>query len=296
MDDRALLLAVADTGSFAGAARQSGLSRSTVLRRVARLEARLGLVLIQRAGRQIALTESGQRLVRQVRPLLRELDRVEEELRHREASLSGTLRLWLPVLGTTAGVAAALAEFRQAHPDVRLEVELADSATLGVGDFDVALQVGLRRNLGFRARTLYRERLVLVASPAYLERHGRPQVGALERHQGVLMVDSGGQIQPWRFPDGRRLAPPPAVVKVNAVGFARELALLGQGIARVPHALIVDDIACGRLARVLPSVWVEEPVGFVFPGTPGPIVRAFLDEAGAWFARNVSQPEGVSER
>lgn len=284
MDERALFLAVADAGSFAGAARQLGVSRSTVLRRVGALEARLGVVLLQRAGRQIALTEAGQRLADEARPLLRALDRVEQELRQRGETLTGTLRLWLPVLGTTAVIAAALSAFREAHPQVRLEVELADSAALKVGDFDIALQVGLRRNPSFRARTMYRERLILVASPGYVARHGAPAVGDLERHQAILMRDARGRTLPWRHPDGTRLAPPPAVVTVNAVGFAHQLAVLGQGIARVPRALAAPDLAAGRLEQVLPAVWVEEPVSFIFPGELGPVARVFLERATAWFA------------
>jgi DNA-binding transcriptional LysR family regulator len=284
MDDRAVFLAVAEAGSFAGAAGALGTSRSTVLRRVAALEERLGLILVQRAGRHIALTEAGRRYADEVRPLLRELDRVEEELRLRDEALTGTLRLWLPVLGTTAGVASALAEFRDANPGVHLEIELADSAAFKVGDFDVALQVGLRRNPSFRARTLYRERLILVASPAYLARFGDPTVDTLPSHRAVRMRDARGRVVPWRFPDGDRLPSPPPVVTVNAVGFAHELAVLGQGIARVPRALAAPQLQAGTLVQVLDHVWVEEPVSFVFPGRPGPVARAFIDQAGAWFS------------
>jgi len=283
MDDRAILVAVADAGTFAGAARRLGLSRSTVLRRVDALEARLDRVFVQRAGRQIALSEAGLRYVEQVRPLLRELDRVDDELRQRDEALTGTLRVWLPVLGTSTGVAGALADFRRAHPGVRLEIELADNATLSVGAFDVALQVGLRRNPSFRARTLYRERLVLVASPDYIAARGVPTLETLAEHDAVLTVDADGRGRTWRFPDGARVTPPPAAITVNAVGFAHELALAGQGIARIPRTLATPDIARGVLVQVLDDLWVEEPVSFVFPGTPGPVARVFLDETAAWF-------------
>lgn len=285
MDDRALFLAVADHGSFAGAARQLGVSRSTVLRRVEALEGRLSLVLLHRAGRQIALTEDGQRYASQVRPLLRELDRVEQELRQRDEALNGTLRLWLPVLGTTAFVARGLSRFREAHPGVRLDVETSDVRSLRLGDFDVALQVGLRRNPSLRARTLYRERLVVVAAPAYLAARGPVRADALAAHQAILLRDSGGRLQPWRYPDGTPLEPPPAVVSVNAVGFAHQLAVLGQGLARLPLTLARPELEQGALVQVLDEVWVEEPVSFVFPGTPGPVARAFLDSVGRWFTQ-----------
>lgn len=284
MDDQSLFLAVSEQGSFAGAARALGVSRSTVLRRVDALEQRLGLVLIQRAGRQIALTEVGARYARSLRPLLSELSRVEEELRQQGETLSGTLRLWLPVLGTSAHIAAALARFREQQPGVRLEIELAEQASLRVGDFDLALQVGLRRNLSFRARTLYRERLILVASPRYLESAGEVTLERLSSHHSVRMRDSRGRLDPWRQPDGARVKAPPAVASVNAVGFAHQLAILGQGIARVPRTLAAPQLESGALVQVLPQVWVEEPVNLVFPGTPGPIAQAFLDHASAWFA------------
>jgi DNA-binding transcriptional LysR family regulator len=158
-------------------------------------------------------------------------------------------------------------------------------------NLDVALQIGLRRNPSFRARTLYRERLVLVASPAYLQRRGAPTLVDLDRRDGVALVGVDGRVRSWRFPDGTPVTPPPAVVTVNAVGFAHQLALLGQGIARIPRTLAGPDVAAGRLVTVLPDVWVEEPVSFVFPGPPGPVARAFLDAAGGWFDRHFTPAE-----
>jgi DNA-binding transcriptional LysR family regulator len=284
VDDRAVFVAVADAGSFAGAARQLGVARSTVLRRVAALEEELALVLVHRAGPRIALSEAGRRYAEQLRPLLRELHRVEEEVRQQGAQLTGSLRLWLPVLGTTVGVAAALAEFRAAHPGVRLVVEVGEAASHSVGDFDIALQVGLRRNPSFRAKTLYTERLLIVAAPAYLERRGLPRLGELAHHEAIVLRDAEGRVPPWRLPDGTPVSPPPAALAVNAVGFAHHLAVLGQGLARVPRTLASPELASGRLVQVLPEVWVEEPVSFLFPGKPGPVARAFLDVAGAWLA------------
>lgn len=279
MDDRRLFLAVAEHGSFAAAARQLAVSRSTVLRRVDTLEQRLGLVLLHRAGRQIALTDAGQRYAQALRPLMTALTRVEEDLRHQEGSLQGKLRLWLPVLGTTAVIAPLMAQFRQAHPAVELEIELAEAASLRVGDFDLALQVGLRRNAAFRARVLYRERLILVASPQYLDSAGEVTLARLGEHRSIRMRDVRGRLEPWRAPDGTRVPAAPAVVSVNAVGFAHQLALLGQGIARLPRTLAAPQLRSGALVQVLPELWVEEPVSLVFPGTPGPLAAAFVEHA-----------------
>lgn len=277
-DERRLFVTLAEAGSFARAARQLGVSRSTVMRRLDALEEELGVTLVQRASRRLALTEAGLRYAAELRPVLHQLTRVEQELRQEAGQLSGSLRLWLPLLGTGAFISHGVAAFREAHPGVLVRMELGrDIRALRVGDFDVALQVGLRLNPGLQARTMYQERMIIVASPGYLARFGRPEaLDALSAHRAVHQHDLEGRLVPWRLPDGARAPMPPPAVVVNAVGVAFELALEGAGLTRVPRALAAPALADGRLEQVLPEVCTQDPVSFVFPPDPTPVTRAFV--------------------
>lgn len=292
-ETRSTFLALADAGSFARAARQLGVSRSTVMRRLDALEAELGLTLVQRAGQRMALTEAGQRYAAGLRPVLEALDRVEQEVRAETTGLTGTLRLVLPILGTGAYVAPAVAEFQRAHPAVRVQIDMvADLRGLRVGDFDVALQLGLRANPTLRARTTFRERLILAASRSYVEAHGAPQtVDDLTRHTLVMQRSPDGRPLAWRWPDGRRLPALTPTISVNSVGFAFDLVRAGAGIGRVPWMLSRPLIEADELVHVLPDVWVEDPVSFVYPPDPTPVARAFLDFMTALHRASLGSPE-----
>jgi DNA-binding transcriptional LysR family regulator len=291
-DERQTFLVLADAGSFAQAARQLGVSRSTVMRRVDALEARLRLTLVQRAGQRVALTEAGQRYAAHLRPALAALDRAEQEVQAASGGLTGTLRLLLPILGTGAYIAPAVAGFRAAHPDVVVHLDMVDDLRgLRVGDFDVAMQFGLRRNPSLRVRSTFKERLILVASAAYVAAHGRPGgVAALADHHAIVQRTPDGRPAPWRWPDGRRIAAPPTAISVNSIGFAFDLVRAGAGIGRVPRMLAAPLLADRTLVHVLPEVWTEDRVSFVFPPDPTPAARAFLDFMSARHAQAEAHP------
>lgn len=281
IDDRRLFLELADTGSFAGVARRLGLSRSTVMRRMEALEKELGLVLLQRGGRRIALTESGRHYVVELRPLLRSLERVEQEVRESAGRLAGVVRLSLPVLGTSAFLAPRLTAFQRQYPGIELQITLGrDPRSLQLGTFDVALQLGLRANPELIGRVVYQEELVLVASATYLEEAGRPgTVDALASHRCILERDLQGTPIPWRLADGRPVETTGSL-QVNSMGFAYELVRAGAGIARVPRLLARDGLADGSLELVLPEVSSRQPVVLVHPRAPPPTTRVLVDFFG----------------
>ena len=278
-DDRRLFVELADSGSYAATARRLGLARSTVMRRVDALESELGVTLVHRAGRSLALTEAGRRLADGLRGVFRALDRVEEDVRSSVGEAAGTLRLWLPIMGTSAGIVEALAVFARAHPQIHVRLELGrDPRVRKVGEFDVMLQMGHRQNPDLHARTLFRDRLILVASEAYLAERGVPEdVEALAEHVAIEQRDGSGRVVPWRWPDGTRVRMPPASVSTHAAGYVHEFALHGVGIGRVPHSLAFPALREGRLRHVLPEVVVEEPISMVYLPDPSPTTRAFLD-------------------
>ncbi|MEL6189720.1 MAG: LysR family transcriptional regulator, partial [Myxococcota bacterium] len=173
IEDRRLFLELTEAGSYAATARRLGLARSTVMRRVEALEAELGVSLVHRAGRALALTEAGHRLAEGLRTVFRSLRRVESEVRSAGGQAAGSLRLWGPMVGVSDELAECLATFQLAHPKVQLRLDLGrDPRAHRPGDFDVMLQMGHRSNPDLQVRNLFRDRLFLVASEAYLAKHG----------------------------------------------------------------------------------------------------------------------------
>ena len=283
MDSRRLFVQLARTGSYAEAARDLRVARTTVMRRVAALEEEIGVVLLQRAGNQLVLTEAGHHLADAWAQALDRIDRVEEEIRAGSHRLAGTLRVRLPVLGTGVGIVGALASFSRLHPDIQLRVEHArDPVALKPGDFDVALELGRRANPDLLAQRLFELRMILVASPDYLARWGRPtHVDDLASHRGVLQIDDRGRSVPWTRSDGTRVRPPPTSVRTRAVGYALGFAAGGAGIARVPDVLAAAALAAGTVEQVLPDVVSSDSLSFVYLPNPSPRVRAFLDHVAA---------------
>lgn len=279
LDDRTSFLALADGGSFARAARQLGVARSTIMRRLDALEAQLGLSLVQRAGRQVVLTDAGRRYAEALRPVLRELGRVEQRLRADQGEIGGELRVWLPILGTGIILIPATAAFRAACPDVVVHLELGrDVRRLDMDRFDVAMQTSHRINRDLASRTIGRARMILVAGRGYLERHGAPEtVDDLSRHVAVHELGVEGRLRRWRWPDGRRAPMPPPAIVVNSAGHAYDFARLGCGIVRTSDLLAAPDLARGEVVQVLPEIYSEEPITIVYLPDPTPTVRHFVD-------------------
>ncbi len=243
--DRRFFVTLAKAGSLARTARVLGVSRSTVMRRLDALEAQLGITLVHRVGKRLALTQAGERYARGLESVFEELDRVEQDLHETVGQLVGTLRLALPFLGASRFLTPFLSAFQLAHPDVVLEIELArDVRRLEVGTFDVAMQYGTRANPDLKAQRLYHEELILCAAPAYLKEVGTPHAPqALLEHRAIMLRDLDGRAVPWRWPDGRRVEVPKAVAFTNSVVVAFELMLEGVGVARVPRLLAAEALA-----------------------------------------------------
>jgi len=179
-------------------------------------------------------------------------------------------------MGSSTALPMVLAEFQAAHPEVVLDVSIGrDTRQLEVGAFDVAIQLGLRRNPQLQARVLYRERLV--ASRAYLAAHGRPtSLPDLAHHRVIQARDAAGRAVPWHFPDGRPVPMPAPAALVNSLGFAHALARPGGGIARTGMLLAEALVATGELEVVFPQVWFEDPVTLLHAPSPTPVTRAFV--------------------
>lgn len=295
---------VARTGSLTAAAKALGVPKSTVGRRVARLEDALGVALLKRTGRKVALTDTGARLYTRAEGSLRELDDVERELRDGSAGdPGGTLRLTAPAdLGAAAWFASLLASFKERYPGVRLDVDLTNRVVDLVGEsFDLALRpAAIGASSALVARRLLplpgreaRYALALFASPAYLARRGAPATpDALAAHDCIVhpVTARGGA---WTLfdPHGETAAVRVDVaIAVNDFHVAGELARAGAGVALLSAPSAAAHVHRGELVRVLPE-WSGAPgaLHLVWPATRhlAARVRAFVDHAAEHVPRAV---------
>ena len=245
-------VAVADCGGFAEAARRLGLSASMVSRRVAALEAQLHVRLVQRTTRGMALTEAGERFHRRSRELLADLALACEEVAGDAHSVTGLVRLTAPqsLLGV-ALVAPVVSELLSSHPGLRFDLALNErKLDLVTGAIDVAVRVGPLPDSRFFARSLAVLDGRLVASPDYLSRHGTPRsLADLHSHVSLDHTELGPQGL-WRMEDGE---PPRQRVRANSFEVLLQLARQGAGLAVMPLFAVAQDLADGRLRRVVPE-------------------------------------------
>lgn len=242
-----------ETGSFSDAARLLGASPSAVSKSVARLEARLGVRLIQRSTRTLALTAEGALYFERVAPLIQALADAEQALRTPD-DVSGLLRVAAPSdLGRT--VFAGWAErFARAHPRLKLELGIADRQVDLIREgYDVAIRVGALLENRLTARRLTTLQPVLVAAPVYLARRGQPAERAdLAEHACLRYLTPAGPF-PWPWADGSSLVPD-GPFDTNDGVVLRQAALAGAGIAQLARIAVADDLAAGRLDIVLPHL------------------------------------------
>jgi len=282
------LIAFAQTarrGSFAAAARDLGGTPSTIAKGVARLEASLGVRLFHRTTRQVTLTPDGERLFRRCERVLAELDDLQAEAAGTQAVISGTLRLDAPITYGRKVLLPVLNELLRRHPDLRLDLRLQDSyADLIRDGLDAAIRVGDLQDSRLVARRFDSQRLVLVASPAYLALRGQPErLDQLAGHAAIVFrMPSTGRQRPWQFRSGRHpvnLQPTPTVEVNDGEGMVAA-AILGLGLAQVPDNMVTEAIARGDLVELLPRFQPPAmPISVVLPTSrlQPPRVRVLLE-------------------
>lgn len=271
-NDLLIFAFVAELGSFSRTAERLGLPKSTVSRRLAGLEQRLGERLLLRTTRRQALTEFGQQLLAHARQVADEVEAVSALSAHRQAAPSGRLRVSMPSEFANLLLADSLAAFVALHPGITLELDLSPRRVdlLGEG-FDLALRVGtLADDAMLAARQLKVLSTGLYASPGYLAEHGQPDTpDELLRHAAIRLPTAGGEPAPWTLVQGeeRWEGVPPGRLMANSPELLVRLARAGAGIAVVPDDFASPDVRQGRLQRVLPSWCPPTATAWaVFPG------------------------------
>ncbi|MDO8449457.1 MAG: LysR family transcriptional regulator [Rhodoferax sp.] len=271
-NDLLIFANVAELGSFSRAAEKMGLPKSTVSRRLAALEQRLGERLLLRTTRRQTLTEFGLQLLEHARQVASEVDAVSALSERRQAAPSGRLRVSMPSDFANLLLADSLAAFVAMYPGIALELDLSPRRVdlLGEG-FDVAVRMGeLPDDSLLAARRLNVFSAGLYASTNYLREHGQPATPQdLVHHQAVRLLGGNGEPVMWALSQGdvRWEGVPPGRVTANAPELLIRLARAGAGIAAVPDYFALPDVRQGTLHRVLPGWRLPSHIASaVFPG------------------------------
>lgn len=287
--------AVIDTGSFSAAAQRLGQTPSGVSRTISRLEKQLGMTLMHRTTRRLDLTEEGAWLLGRARRILLELDDTEAQAAARRTQPSGLVRVNAATPALDHLVAPLVPAFLEAYPQVELELTSGETVVDLIEErADVAIRIGPLADSTLKARRLGSSRILVLAAPSYLERHGAPAtVADLARHR-LLGFTAPASLNIWPLRNDEiegEEAGWPAAPRVTASSgeTVRHLALAGAGIASLSEFLTRADIAAGRLVPVLPQAtlaWTQ-PVWAVFykQGALAPRVAALVDFLAAQLAQ-----------
>lgn len=281
IDELAVFVAIIDAGSLAAAARRMNRSAAAATRALAALEARAGARLVARTTRRLAPTPAGLALAERAREIVAGYETAIAGAG--EGRVRGLVRVTAPVLFGRRHVAPVVATFLDAYPEAQVELMLADrNVDLVEERLDVAVRIGALAQSRLVARRVGLVRRIVVASPGYLAARGAPaRPSELPSHETIHGLIRPGPRE-WQFGRTRiRLAPRLIVNEVEAALIA---ARAGRGIARVLSYQAADDLAAGRLVRLLiPYEPPPVPVSLVTTGAGHRPARvnAFLDYAAA---------------
>lgn len=254
----ALFVEVAQIRSFRRAADATGVPNSTLSRRISVLEKAIGLRLLHRTTRKVELTEAGQLYYERCRRIVDEARIAHEQLGEMLAQPSGVLRASLPVDFATIYMAPLVAEFSHQYPGITFEFDLTPRRVDLVSEpFDLAIRMGELADSNLIARMLARLAVHVYASPEYLKIAGEPQSPSdLVKHECVGFSKAGK----WQLHRGDETTEVTVGGKifVNSMGMLRRLATLNMGVALMPAEIAAEDVAAGRLRRVLPE-WQAKP-------------------------------------
>ena len=249
-------LAVADHGGFGAAARELGVTQSTISRRIAALEARVDHKLIERTTRRVALTEDGLALAVDLRDVLVRLADAESRIHAGAAEPQGTLSITMPTAYGRARVLPRLTALAAAHPRLRLQIDLSDRYVDVLDDgFDLAVRFSASTVTGVKTQKIDSFAVAICASPEYLATAGTPQTPDNLASHACIIQQVYAPRATWPFEwKGQpiEIAIKPRFVVSDMAAIAK-LTVNGAGIAALPSYLIEDDVAAGRLVRLLPS-------------------------------------------
>jgi DNA-binding transcriptional LysR family regulator len=254
---------VARCGSFLRAATQLSLSRATITKHVAWLEASMGAQLLKRTSKQVALTEAGARVLASGRELLERYDAIESEVRDAVHLPRGAIRVGTPPSFGAYHLMRLMAEFTRRYPDIEVTVVHDDGRSDLVAEaLDLSIRIAASlEDASYVAQPLLVSPQVVVAAPSYLRAHGRPAKAADLVHHNCLVhtVKSGAGV--WRFEGPvRQEVRVRGTVRSNLGDALKQAALQGAGISVHPHYMVSEELRAGTLEALLPGCVPEAMV------------------------------------
>jgi DNA-binding transcriptional LysR family regulator len=289
LEDIRSFVEVVDSGGLNRAARRLGVSKSIVSRRISRMEADLGTRLLNRTTRGISPTEAGLELKARGERILAALEEAREAVAHQGAGVVGRLRLSVPLSFGVRHVAPVLSELAQRHPALELDVSYTDRIVDVIGEkLDAAIRIGPLRDSTLVARRIAPVRAVLVASPGYLARNGRPGTPAdLATHH--CLIYTGRTVADWQFRSGKRVVSirPESRLRSDSGEAILQWVVAGLGIADLPSFLVSDAIESGSIEPLLidypmpeHGIHVVRPPGAWLPGKVRVLIDALVERFG----------------
>ncbi|VAW10182.1 Transcriptional regulator, LysR family [hydrothermal vent metagenome] len=283
LEDMTAFVRIVEAGTLSRAAKQLGVAKSAVSRQLTLLEERLGVQLLQRTTRRSSLTEAGRSYYQRALQILADVGELNAATSKTMAQLTGALKIAVPQTFGLQHLSPLMVNFAKAHPGLVLHLDFSDrQVNLVEEGFDVAIRIAELGDSSLIARRLAPIKIILCASPAYLEHHGTPKNPPdLRRHQ-TLQYSFGGRSS-WKFvgPDGRAVSAGTGLkLSASNGAFLRDAAVSGQGIARLPTFIVWREIENGTLVRVMADYTIA-PLNLyaIYPQTRhlSTRVRALID-------------------
>ncbi|MFT4111635.1 LysR family transcriptional regulator [Silvibacterium sp.] len=287
-----IFIRVVDSGSFSSVARERGVGQPAVSKQISALEAELGTELLHRNTRSIALTEAGRDFYQAAQRILEDFESATSHIGRGQTAPRGLIRVSVQASFARLHLITKLAAFFERYPEIAIEFGCSDSPSTLIEDgFDLALHSGHLPDSGLVARRFAQTRIVLVATPQIVMRHGIPKtLDDLRAFPAIPRIESGA-VRPWDFDAGRSSSEPLRVVPngVFRTGDYEQLrmgVLEHLGIAQAPAWLFAAELREGTVLRLLTSYERTVPISAVRPaGRRAPArVRALTDYLEETFA------------
>jgi DNA-binding transcriptional LysR family regulator len=298
LEGLAVFAKVAECRSFAAAAADLRLSKATVSKAINKIESRIGTRLITRTARRFELTDAGRQLVGRAAHILAEGEAAEDLARAQASTPRGAVRLTAPLSFGTSHVAPLLPEFLAAFPEISIDLDLSDEKIdLIGGGFDAGIRIAVHPGASLFAQRLCDMPRYLVASPTYLDKHGRPKHPLHLAQHRCISYNYTGAPEVWRFTKGNKSASvrPSGPLRVNNGEAMMPALTAGTGLGILPEFFLREAIESKLLERLLPD-WTI-PLGAVYWVTPpeGPPPKR-VEVVGAYLIEKLGRPQTAAPR
>ena len=273
-----------ELGGFSAAARDLDLTPSALSKLVTRLEDRLGVRLMNRSTRKLALTAEGDAYFSSARRILNDIEEAEDEVTRFSKSPKGLLRVNAGVAFGLHQLAPALPRFLERYPDIEIEINITDRVIdLLEEGADIAIRSGVLRDSSLTARKICDLQRVICASPAYLKKHGTPRKPQDLLNHNCISISAAPQLRRWPFATstGIESIEVRGNVTANNAETLLQLAASGVGIIRLADVIVSDGMRAGWLTPILIDVHQREPLPLSAVYSPGkhksPRVAVFVN-------------------